>query len=294
MKSYDIVIFGNFTSDTIIQHGRKRHVDGGGFNYGAHAAAMMGLKVAAVTRLHKDDIRVVKKLENIGIDVYPTFTPESTQMILDYPTDNPDERILTCPATAGAYTPEQFEELEAKAFLINGSIRPEVPVNVVEFLSKKNGLLVADAQTFVRVVGPGSRLVNAEWPEKRTVLAMLDILKADVVEAESLTGEKDLREAAKIILSWGPKEAVLTHRDGILVYDGKAFYEAGFYPKELIGRSGRGDTCIASYAAARLSKPPAEAIYWSAAVTSLKMESDGPFMRPMADVAELMHKKYFK
>ncbi|MDD5765723.1 MAG: carbohydrate kinase, partial [Candidatus Marinimicrobia bacterium] len=206
--------------------------------------------------------------------------------------ENPDERILTCPETAGAYTPEQFEELEAKAFLINGSIRPEVPVNVVKSLSKKDGLLVADAQTFIRVIGPGSRLVNAEWPEKKIVLSMLDILKADVVEAESLTGEKDLRKAAKIIVSWGPKEAVLTHRDGILVYDGKSFYEAGFFPKQLIGRSGRGDTCIASYAAARLSKPPSEAIIWSAAVTSLKMESDGPFMRPMADVEALIRTKY--
>ncbi|MFA4907744.1 MAG: hypothetical protein WC602_05730 [archaeon] len=162
MKSYDIVIFGNYTSDTIIQFGIKRHVDGGGFNYGAHAAAMMGLKVAAVTRLQQADIRVVKKLENIGIDVYPTFTPSSTQMILDYPTDNPDERILTCPATAGAYTPEQFDGLQAKAFLINGSIRDEVPVNVVESLRKKGGLLVADAQTFVRIVGQESRLINAE------------------------------------------------------------------------------------------------------------------------------------
>ena len=59
MKSYDIVIFGNYTKDTIISATGKRFVDGGGFNYGAHAAACSGLKVAAVTRLAKDDDQVI-------------------------------------------------------------------------------------------------------------------------------------------------------------------------------------------------------------------------------------------
>ena len=100
-KKYDIIIFGNYTKDTIISKTGRRYVDGGGFNYGAHAAANSGKKVAAVTRLAKDDVHVVNILEEIGVDVYPTYTPSSTHMILDYPTDNPDERILTCSATDG-------------------------------------------------------------------------------------------------------------------------------------------------------------------------------------------------
>jgi hypothetical protein len=72
---YDIVIFGNYTKDTIITPSGTRYVDGGGFNYGAHAARMLGLNVAAVTRLAKEDERVVDKLKNIGIDVFPFYTP---------------------------------------------------------------------------------------------------------------------------------------------------------------------------------------------------------------------------
>ena len=41
---YDIVIIGNYTKDTIVSSAGTRPVDGGGFNYGAHVAAMMGLK----------------------------------------------------------------------------------------------------------------------------------------------------------------------------------------------------------------------------------------------------------
>jgi sugar/nucleoside kinase (ribokinase family) len=243
IKTYDIVIFGNYTKDTIVsKKGGTRYVDGGGFNYGAHAAANSGKSVAAVTRLAKEDSHVVTNLEKIGVDVFPTFTETSTHMKLDYPTDNPDERILTCTATAGTYTIDQFEGLEAKAFLINGSVREEAPLELIKELRKKKGLLVADAQGFLRVIAPDNTLVHAEWPDQAEVLALIDILKADIVEAESLTGEKDLYKAAERLLTMGPKELALTHRDGILVSAEGNYYEQTFKPKEMIGRSGRGDT----------------------------------------------------
>lgn len=292
MKNYDIVIFGNYTKDTIISAAGTRYVDGGGFNYGAHAAACSGLKVAAITRLAKEDDQVVAALKSAGVDVYPTYTESSTHMKLDYPTDNPDERILTCPVSAGTYTIDQFEGFEAKAFLINASIRNEVPFEIVQYLSEKDGLVVADAQGFLRIVGDNNVLVNAEWPEKREILALINILKADIVEAEALTGASDLYRAAKILADLGPQEIVLTHRDGIVVYADGQYHEAMFYPEPLIGRSGRGDTCIASYSARRLSAPPAEAIIWSAALTSLKMEAEGPIKKTYADVEALIKRKY--
>ena len=292
MKNYDIVIFGNYTKDTIVSAKGTRYVDGGGFNYGAHAAAVLGLKVAAVTRLAREDYRVVEKLESIGVDVYPVFTPSSTHMRLEYPTDNVDERILTCTVTAGSYTPDQFEGLSAKAFLINASVREEVSLEVIESLKNKGGYLVADAQGFIRIIDRDQKLIHAPWPEKKKVLSMIDVFKADSVEAESLTGEKDLKSAARILTGWGPKEIVLTHRDGILVYAEGQYYEARFLPEKLIGRSGRGDTCIASYMAKRLTAPPKEAIIWSAAVTSLKMEAEGPVHRTLQDVELIISNKY--
>jgi len=294
LKKYDIVFLGNYTKDTIITSSGKRYLDGGGFNYGAHAAKMLGMSVAAVTRLHKDDQRVVDKLQKIGVDVFPFYTPSSTHMILDYPTSDPDDRILTSPASAGSFTPDQFYDLEAQAFLMNGSIRGEIPFDVVEFLRKKNGLLVGDLQGFIRIVADDNRLIHAAWPEKEKFLSLLDILKTDAVEAESLTGETDIRKAAKILAGMGPKEVVLTHRDGILVLANGKYYEAQFHAKTLIGRSGRGDTCIASYVAKRLSEPPEVAIKWSAATTSLKMEVEGPFLRSVEEVKQLLKEKYLE
>ena len=291
-KNYDIVIFGNYTKDTIISKTGTRYVDGGGFNYGAHAAANSGKKVAAVTRLASEDSRIITALEEIGVDVYPTFTSTSTHMKLEYPTDNVDERILTCSATAGTYTINQFDGLEAKAFLINSSVREEVPLDLVKELRKKECLLVADAQGFTRIISSDKTLVHAEWPEKIDVLKLIDVLKVDIVEAESLTGEKDIFKAAKMLAEFGPKEIVLTHRNGILVYAEGEYFEEIFKPEKLIGRSGRGDTCIASYMAKRLTAEPVEAIKWSAAVTSLKLEAEGPFKGNIKKINEMIINHY--
>lgn len=291
-KLYDILIFGNYTKDTIVSKKGTRYVDGGGFNYGAHAAANSEKKVAAVTRLAKEDDRVVEKLKSIGVDVYPTYTPTSTHMKLEYISDNPDERILTCTETAGTYTIDQFEGLEAKAILINGSVREETPLDLVRELRMRDSLLVADAQGFIRIIAPDKTLIHADWSEQRDVLSLIDILKADIVEAESLTGEKNIHKAAKLLNEMGPKEIVITHRDGIVVYADGIFYEQTFTPKELIGRSGRGDTCIASYVASRLTNEPAKAIVWSAAVTSLKLEAEGPFNLGLPEIETKIEEKY--
>jgi sugar/nucleoside kinase (ribokinase family) len=288
---YDVVCIGNYTKDTIISPSGTKYVDGGGMNYAAHAAARLGFKVAVVTRLAKEDQRVVDKFTQAGIDCFPTYTPQSTLMCLDYPTTDPDVRNLSVTATAGAITVREMENLEMKAVVISSSLRGEVGLDVIQLLKEKQVFLAADMQGFVRVL-QGKSLVYAPWDEMKTTLANLDVLKSDAVEAEYLTGESDIFRAAKIFASMGPKEIVLTHKDGLLIHaDGKN-YEMGFYPSQMTGRSGRGDTCVGSYVAARLSKPPHEAGIWAAALTSLKMEKLGPFDRPLGDVEALIRARY--
>jgi sugar/nucleoside kinase (ribokinase family) len=253
---------------------------------------MMGLKTATVTRLSKEDIRVVDALVKLGIDVFPTYTPYSTDMRLYYPTSNVDERTLSVTHTAGVFTTDQVEHLEARAFLINASTRGEVDLDVIQALRKKEALLSADAQGFVRIIAQDGTLVYDGWPEKLQILPYIDILKTDAVEAEIMTGEKNIKTAAHMLAGWGPKEIVLTHRDGLLVFAGGQFHEAIFRPAQLVGRSGRGDTCIASYVAKRLTALPREATVWAAAVTSLKMEAEGPIKRKVEDVAEMIRRVY--
>ena len=251
----------------------------------------MGLKVAAITKLAREDRVVVDELEEIGVDTYVTYTPKSTCVTLEYPSSNPDERVIYVHSTAEPFTPAEVENISAKAIVIAPSIRGEVPEEVIDTLRAKNMRIALDVQGFIRIQQDG-KLIHADWPGKESILAKVDVLKTDAVEAESLTGEKDIHKAAKMLADMGPKEIVLTHRDGLLVYADGSFFEAAFYPKELIGRSGRGDTCVSSYMAARLESSPEEATIWAAAVASLKMEAEGPFRRDISEVEELINLRY--
>ena len=291
-ERYDVATVGNYTKDTIVTSTGTRHVDGGGFNYAAFAAAALGFKVAAITRLGAEDTHVVDALERAGITVFAEKTASSTLMRLEYPTANVDERILTVAATAGSFTTDQVRAVEARAFVISPSIRGEVPLEVMQELRKKKTTISADGQGFIRVRDADGRLHHREWPERAEVLALVDILKADAVEAEALTGESDLRRAASALAAFGPGEIVLTHRNGLLVLAQGRFHEAQFHSKSLVGRSGRGDSCLGSYVAARLSAQPAEATLWAAALTSLKMEAEGPIRRSRGEIEEFMRRTY--
>ena len=290
-KFYDIAFIGHYTKDTIVSASGTRIVDGGAFNYGANVAARMGLKVAAVTRLAKEDFHVAEKLKGLGVAVFAHISPQSTCLLLEYPTSNVDERVIYVTSSAGPFTLAEVENIQARAIVVSASMRGEVSLEVIEELAKKETVLAADVQSFIRVNENG-KLVPKEWSGRDSILALLDILKTDAVEAEMLLGESDLRKAAQKIHDLGPQEVVITHRNGLLVYADGNFYEEKFFPKEIIGRSGRGDTCIASYTAKRLNASPQEATIWAAAVTSLKMETEGPFQRTIKELNDLIQSKY--
>lgn len=290
-KRYDIACIGNYTKDTIITPSGTRYVDGGGSRYAAYAAASLGLNVALVTRLAKEDMHVLDSFIQAGIDCFPVYSPNSTLMCLEYPTSNPDLRNLSVKSVAGSIRVDDVVQLQMKSALINSSLRGEVGLDVIRALKEKKAFLAADMQGFVRIL-QNEKLVYAPWDEMEITLPYLDVLKSDAVEAEFLTGERDIFKAAQVYADMGVKEIVLTHKDGLLIHAGGKFHELGFYPARLDGRSGRGDTCIGTYVAMRLTNDPLEAGIWAAALTSLKMERLGLFDRPISDVESLIRTRY--
>jgi sugar/nucleoside kinase (ribokinase family) len=291
IRRHELAFVGNYTKDTIVSAAGVRVVDGGAFNYGAHVAAAMGLDTAAITRLAQEDWHVVDRLERLGVRVYAQATSHSTCLRLEYPSANVDERRITVTSTAGAIQPDQVAEIEAPVFVLGASFRGEIGWDVIERLAARGIRLALDVQGFLRI-NDGGVLVAAPWPGKQQLLAFLNVLKSDAVEAEVLTGCRELRRAARSLASLGPEEVVMTHRDGLLVLAGGQFHEARFHPVELVGRSGRGDTCLAAYVAGRLTGSPAEATMLAAAVTSLKLEAEGPFRRDLDDVQDLIQERY--
>lgn len=290
-NQFDLAYIGHYTQDTIVYPNLTRVVDGGAFYYGTNVAARMrpSVRVAVVTRLARADWRVVEELEKLGVTVLAHATPASTCLRLIYPTANLDERTIELTSSAGPFTLEDIASVNARAFIVGASVRGEVPTQVVEALAAKGALIALDVQGYLRIVRDG-KLVADEWRDKASVLRHVTILKTDAVEAQLITGESDRRAAARILASYGPREILLTHSGGVLVYHDGVFDEAPLVPREVKGRSGRGDTCTAAYVSRRLSNPPADAVVWAAAVTSLKLEAEGPFRGEMSQAQALYEK----
>jgi len=196
MQNYDVLYIGNYTKDTIITPSGTKYVDGGAVNYAAHAAARLGMKVAVVTRLSKEDERVVDKFTQSGIDCYATYTSQSTLLKLEYPTADPDIRMLSVTSIAGSIAASEVESIDARAAVIGSSLRGEVGMDVIHTLKDKNMLVAADMQGFVRVLR-GVELKYEPWDEMASTLGLIDVVKSDAVEAEFLTGETDIYKAAK-------------------------------------------------------------------------------------------------
>ena len=291
MKRYDVLYIGNYTKDTIITPAGTKIVDGGAVNYAAHAAARLGSNVAVVTCLAREDEYVLEKLRQSGIDCYVTYAPQSTLLKLEYPTTDPDIRTLSVMSVAGSISAGDVELLNARAAVIGSSLRGEVGIEVIRALKDKGMLVAADMQGFVRVLR-GAELRYEPWEEMQSTLSLIDVVKSDAVEAEFLTGETDIHKAAEYYAAQGPREIVLTHKDGLLIYADGNVHEMKFFPARLDGRSGRGDTCLGTYVAKRLSLEPRQAGVWAAAVTSLKMENAGPFDRSVDEVQALIRDKY--
>ena len=115
--TFDIAFVGHYTKDIIVYPHLTRTVDGGAFNYGANVAVRMGLNVAVVTRLARQDWHVVEDLERLGVTAFARATPASTLLRLIYPTANLDDRTIELISSAGPFTVEEVKDLRAKAFI---------------------------------------------------------------------------------------------------------------------------------------------------------------------------------
>ena len=150
-KPFQITFIGHYTKDTIVSSSGTRIVNGGAFNYGANVAARMGLTVSAVTRLAEEDAEIIRGLEKLGVEVFVTWTSQSTCLRLVYPSDNPDERVIHVANWAGSFTPKEIIPIEAEVIVVGASMREEVPPEIIKVLAQKELVLAADIQSFLRV-----------------------------------------------------------------------------------------------------------------------------------------------
>jgi sugar/nucleoside kinase (ribokinase family) len=281
----DVAVIGDFAKDKLVYRGNVEISSGGTVYYGAIALQRIGVRTIVVTRLAERDFQLLNELKREGITVYAQAAPQTSGIENIYTTEDMDHRVCHVTGFAGPFRFSEMPTISAHTFLVGPLMAGIVDIPMLRNLSTL-GNVALDSQGFVRV-RKGNDLVFTDWSEKETGLAFVKILKVDDVEAEVLTGEKDRVKALKRLATYGPSEIVLTCANGVTVYADGEFYEAPFIPRKIVGRTGRGDTCLAVYLGTRLTAPPKEACRLAAAATSLKMEKTGPLSATLQEVKRL-------
>jgi len=281
-------MLGHFAKDKLVVDGNSETASGGAVYYGSVALRHIGRRVAVVTRLHPSDFALLDELEQEDIRVFAAAAPATSGIENIYNSADMERRTCKLLSFAGPFQQRDVPALSARVYMITPIIAGEVDLGLLKLLAAR-GPVGLDVQGFVRVREDG-HLVFRQWPDMAEGLAHVTYLKVDRAEAELLTGQTDLRVAARQLAAYGPpeNEVVVTQSSGVTVYAGGQIYEAPFTSRSLDGRTGRGDTCFATYVGRRLSASPEEATHFAAAVTTLKQEQSGPWRGTLADLAAVL------
>lgn len=292
-KEYDIAFVGHMCYDEITPFGGEpRIAPGSAVLCGAMVAARVGERVAAVVKMAPKDEHILAPMKDVGVDTYLIPSAQTTYSRVIHESENVDERRLILAESAGLIDIADVPPLQTRCAHLAGISDTEFDMALMRGLKARGYSLSVDMQSFVRHVTPSREIEFSDVADKRDIVAMMDKVKLDVVEARILTGTDDLEKAAVIIEAWGCPEIVITHSAGVLArVDGTTYYEK-FSNKSTVGRTGRGDTTFAAYLSWRLNHDPAESLKFAAALVSIKMETPGPFMGTLADVARRLEEAH--
>jgi sugar/nucleoside kinase (ribokinase family) len=287
----ELLVLGHISKDINITPESWEESVGGAVVYSSIAAKRAGADIAAITKAHPDDAGALEVFRRFEVPI--TLRPSGATTSIRNTYHTADRERRTCEAL-GMAAPFEIDDLPAEMgaeiYYMGGLMKGEFPEDFVLAVAQR-GKVAVDVQGFVRV-NDGGAMVYRDWDRKLEVIPAVHYLKTDAAEAEILTGETDREKAAWRLAEWGAREVVLTHNTEVLVWADGRVYRAPFTPRNLSGRTGRGDTCFASYCAWRKRHTPEEACLFAAALTSLKMEKPGPFSGTLDTVNEALRERY--
>jgi len=292
MKRYDSFIMGHISIDENIYQGEAVKEIGGAVFYSSCASYAIGRKIGILTKLSRRDRKYLETFNIPPEDITALDSKNTTSIRNIYYTADRERRTCTALSIADPFIIDDIpDNINSQIYHFAGLISGEFNNEMIKSLHDK-GKIALDVQGFLRTVTENKEMIFIDWKEKIEYLPYIDYLKTDAAEAEIMTGIKDRKKAAEILFEWGAKEIMITHNKEVLIYNGKKHYTCPLKPRNLSGRTGRGDTCFSAYLTERLDKDIESALLFASALVSLKMERPGPFKGIRDDVEGYIKKFY--
>lgn len=285
----DIVMIGHISQDIIIDYQKNRQeLIGGAVVHSSFSAAASGANVTVVTKLAKEDEKLISEIQNPSITWKVIDSKNSTAIKNTYFTADKEKREVVLLSQAEAFVIDEID-VDGDIYHLAGLFGGEIPDTFIKPLSER-GKVAMDAQGVLRCLDDKTELVFLDWKNKKELLPYLTYFKVDEAEGKILTGLDDREAAAKQLVAWGAKEVMLTHNSEVMIATKDGIYTAPYTNENNSGRTGRGDTTFAAYMAWRKEHDIQSSVNFSAALCSIKMESPGPFTGKLEDVLKRVEK----
>ncbi len=285
---YDICCIGHLTLDKVVTPKTTLNMEGGTSFYFSNAVCNMDVRYVLVTSVAEKEKIFVENLRAKDIEV-KVFYGSNTVYFENIYSKSLNHRVQKVLQTGDAFSFEKVKQIDAAIFHLGPLLAGDIPLKLIKALSKK-GKVSLDVQGYLRKV-ENQNVYAVDWKEKREALRYVDILKANEIEMEMLTGTKEVLKGAKMLNVWGPKEVVITLGSlGSVIYSDHFFYDIPAYvPAAGVDTTGCGDTYMAGYLYKRIKHADIQdAGEFAAAMASLKIVSHGPFTGTEAEVLQVL------
>ncbi len=282
--TYDLVGIGNPVYDLIRtpKTTTNQRILSGCSTNACLAAKRLGMKnVALVGNIGVDfDQRFLREMKQYGIKTIGTrITERTTGFSLIY--DDRGDRTLKVIADAGKISLKEMRRAVGDTrYLLLGPVLYEIDMEeIIELASGLRGKVFLDPQGLLRKLGTNGEVEHFCDRERfRKVVAAIDFVKPNELEARIITGSEDYVESARELVDWGARIAVVTLGEkGSIACDQQNCLRIPAYKTTAIDPTGAGDVYGGAFLAEySRNKDLGSACLYASAAASVMVENVGP------------------
>jgi len=282
--TYDLVGIGNPVYDLIStpKITTSQRVLSGCSTNACLAAKRLGMRdVMLVGNVGVDFAqRFVREVGQYGIKAINTSTSsKTTGFSLKY--DEHGDRTLRVIANGGKIPlGGVWQDISNTRYLLLGPVLYEIDtVEVAQLAPTARGAVFLDPQGLLRKLDRNGEVEHfCDREEFRKLVATVDFVKPNELEARVITGSGDYVESAKQLVQWGARIAIVTLAEkGSIACDQRRCLRIPAYKTTAIDPTGAGDVYAGAFLAEySRNKDLAASCLYASAAASVMVESVGP------------------